>query len=148
MGGYHILVRRFLLTEALPGLQSRDLTRTYRHPAQEVLVFTISADQMSSLTELRKAAFLGRLCTFIEEQTHRTPDESSLDDFFVRGSTYGLSSEREFAGYIAMAWMSGVIPPAPDHEWIASIMRDPYRLPEDKVKALFDVANLKLGERT
>jgi len=103
---------------------------------------------MASLTNLRKTAFLDRLRAFIEGQTHRTPGDGLLDDLFVRGSAYGLSSEREFAGYITMAWMSGVISPAPDHEWIASIMRDPYRLPEDKVKALFDVANLKLRERT
>lgn len=111
-------------------------------------MFTISADQMSSLTELRKTAFLGRMGRFVEEQTHRTPDDGVLDDLFVRGSAYGLTTEREFADYIIMAWMSGVIPPAPDHEWIGNIMRDPYRLPEDKVKALFDVANLKLRERT
>lgn len=108
----------------------------------------ISSKQMATLSANRKLAFLTRLYSFLTEKTGRQPAQGILGELFDRGCGYGLVAEQDLAGYVAMAWMAGVHPPAPDHGWIADILSDPYRLPEDKVAALFELAKRKQRERS
>ena len=105
----------------------------------------IRAAQMTALSQIRKAAFLGRLRRFIEDHTQRVPEEDALAGLFERGSSYGLVSEQQFAGYIMLAWQLGVRPPAPDPKWIAEVMSDPQRSPDGKVEAFFDRASSRLA---
>jgi hypothetical protein len=101
----------------------------------------IRAAQMTALSRIRKAAFLSRLRQFIQDKTQRAPESDALADLFERGLRYGLITEQQFAGYIMLAWQSGVRPPASDPKWIAEVMNDPYRLADAKVKTLFDRAS-------
>lgn len=105
----------------------------------------IGAAQMRTLSETRKAAFISRLRQFIEDEIQRTPEEAALARLFERGLAYGLITERQLAGYIVLAWQSGVRPPASDPEWIAEVMRDPFRAPDGKVATLFDRAGPRLA---
>jgi hypothetical protein len=107
----------------------------------------IGATQMMALSQMRKAAFLRRLRQFIEDHTQRVPEEDALAGLFERGSGYGLVSEQQFAGYIVLAWQSGVKPPAPDPQWIAEVMSDSRRSPDRKVEAIFDRASSRLAGR-
>ena len=107
----------------------------------------IGATQMMALSQMRKAAFLRRLRQFIEDHTQRIPEEDALAGLFERGSGYGLVSEQQFAGYIVLAWQSGVKPPAPDPQWIAEVMSDSRRSPDGKVEAIFDRASSRLAGR-
>jgi len=107
----------------------------------------IGTSQMAALTQIRKAAFLRRLREFIEDRTQRVPEEDTLAALFERGSRYGLVSEQQFAGYIMLSWQSGVRPPAPDAQWIAEVMSDPYRSPGAKVDTLYDRASLRIAGR-
>jgi hypothetical protein len=104
----------------------------------------IGAAQMAALSEIRKAAFLRRLREFIEDHTQRIPEEDALTDLFERGASYGLVSERQFAGYIMLTWQAGVRPPAPDPQWIAEVMSDSQRSLDGKVEAIFDRATARL----
>ncbi len=97
---------------------------------------------MAALSEARKKAFLVRVRQFIQEETQRAPQESVLAALFDRASRYGLVTERQFAGYIDLAWQSGVVPPAPDPQWIAEVMNHPGLLPETKVETIFGRARL------
>src|SRR5262245_7716580 len=108
----------------------------------------ISAAQMTALSQIRQAAFLRRLRQFIEDQTQRIPEDEALAGLFERGSGYGLISERQFAGYIMLAWQCGVRPPAPDPQWIADVMSDSRRSPDGKVEAIFDRASSMIAGRT
>lgn len=105
----------------------------------------IGAAQIRALSEIRKAAFIGRLRQFMEDEIRRIPEEPALARLFERGLAYGLSTERQLAGYIVLAWQSGVRPPAADPAWIAEVMRDPYRSPDGKVETLFDRAGSRLA---
>jgi len=107
----------------------------------------ITAAQMAALSEARRKAFLLRVRQFIQEETRRAPQESVLADLFDRASRYGLVTERQFAGYIALAWQFGVVPPASDPRWIAEVMSNPRLLPENKVKTIFDRAKLSAKGR-
>jgi hypothetical protein len=107
----------------------------------------IRAAQMAALSQMRKTAFLRRLRRFIEEHTQQVPEVDALAGLFERGSGYGLVSEQQFAGYITLAWQSGVRPPASDPQWIADVMSDPRRSPDGKVEAIFDRANARLAGR-
>ena len=101
----------------------------------------ITAAQMAALSEARKKAFLLRVRRFIQDETQRAPQENVLTDLFDRASCYGLVTERQFAGYIVLAWQFGVIPPASDPHWIAEVMSNPRLLPDDKVDTLFGRAS-------
>ena len=101
----------------------------------------ISAAQMAALSEAQKKAFLVRVRQFIKEETQRVPQEGVLADLFDRASHYGLVTERQFAGYIALAWQSGVVPPASDPHWIAEVMNHPGLRPEAKVETIFGRAS-------
>jgi hypothetical protein len=101
----------------------------------------ITAAQMAALSEARKKAFLLRVHQFIQEETQHAPQGNVLTDLFDRASRYGLVTERQFAGYIVLAWQSGVIPPASDPNWIAEVMSNPRLLPDDKVDTLFGRAS-------
>lgn len=111
-------------------------------------MFKISSEQIAMLSENRKRAFLARLSSFITEKAGRQPAPETLGELFDRGCSYGLMAEQDLAGYVTMAWMAGVHPPAPDPDWMAEILSDPYRLPEDKVGALFELADRKQRERS
>lgn len=101
----------------------------------------ITAAQMAALSEARKKTFLLRVRQFIQEETQRAPQEIVLADLFDRASRYGLVTERQFAGYIVVAWQSGVVPPASDPRWIAEVMNHPGLLPEAKVETIFGRAS-------
>ena len=105
----------------------------------------IRAAQIRALAEIRRAAFISRLRQFMEGELHRIPEEPALARLFERGLAYGLTSEQQLAGYISLAWQSGVRPPAPDPQWIAEVMSDPYRSPDGKVETLFDRASSRLA---
>ena len=105
----------------------------------------IGASQMAELSRIRRAAFLGRLRQFIADNTQRIPEENALSGLFERASAYGLITEQQFAGYIMLAWQSGVRPPASDPEWIAEVMMDLSRSPDGKVETLFDRAGSRLA---
>ena len=96
---------------------------------------------MTALFRARKAAFLGRVRQFIADNAQPVPEHDTLAALFDRASSYGLITEQQFAGYILLAWQSGVKPPASDPAWIAEIMQDGSRMPEDKLTTLFDRAN-------
>jgi hypothetical protein len=108
----------------------------------------IHAAQMTALSQIRKAAFLTRLRQFIQDKTRSVPEEDALADLFERASSYGLITEQQFAGYIMLAWQSGVRPPASDPKWIAEVMSDPSRLPDGKVETLFHRAGSRLAGQT
>lgn len=107
----------------------------------------ITAVQMAALSEARRKTFLLRVRQFIQAETQRTPQENVLAELFDRASRYGLVSEQQFAGYIALAWQFGVVPPASDPHWIAEVMGNPRLRPEAKVEAIFDRARLLNKER-
>ena len=101
----------------------------------------ITAAQIAALSEAQKNVFLVRVLRFIQEETQREPERNALADLFDRASRYGLVTERQFAGYIVVAWQSGVIPPASDPQWMAEVMKRPDLLPDKKVETLFGLAN-------
>jgi hypothetical protein len=107
----------------------------------------IRAAQMTALFRARKAAFLGRVRQFIADNAQPVPGDDTLAALFDRASAYGLISEQQFAGYILLAWQAGVKPPASDPAWIAEIMEDRSRMPEEKLTTLFDRASLQAERR-
>jgi len=101
----------------------------------------ISSDQMATLTMQRRVRFIERLAGFIESKTQRSPERTALADLFSRAMGYGMTTEQQVAGYITLAWASGAHEATIDPDWIADVMNDPFRVADDKVKALFDKAD-------
>ena len=101
----------------------------------------ITAAQMAALSEAQKNAFLVRVLRFIQEETQQEPERNALSGLFDRASGYGLVTERQFAGYIVVAWQSGAVPPATDPQWIVEVMKRPDLLPDNRVETLFGLAS-------
>jgi len=103
--------------------------------------------QMQTLGEQHLSAFLGRFEQFAQDRVGRAPERPLSQALFDRGRSYGLLSEQELVGYMLLAWGAGARPPTPDPEWILTLMTDPHRTAEDKIRTLFDLAEQRAGVR-
>jgi hypothetical protein len=115
--------------------------------ARESLEMQIQPEQMAALTAQRQNRFLDRLAGFIETRTQRAPERTALDGLFARATGYGLVTEQQVAGYVTLAWAAGAHESAADPAWIAEVMADAFRTPDDKVAALFQRADRFPGRR-
>ncbi len=105
----------------------------------------ISSNQMAALTQSRRAEFLWRVKAFLGQRAQRPVEVGELAVLYERGERYGLVTEQELAGYIAMAWAVDAGRDARDPTWIERIMGDPHRVASDRVAALFRAADAQAG---
>ena len=102
----------------------------------------IQPAQMAALTAQRLNAYMDRLTDFVEKKMQRKPEREAMDALFKRGTRYGLVTEQQFTAYILLTWAAGARPEVADPAWIAEVMIDAYRMPSDKIAAIFERAGL------
>ena len=100
----------------------------------------ISPRQMDALARARRAGLLERIRAFIEQRAQRPVHDDELAALCRRGERYGLVTEQEIAGYVVIAWAVEAGRQGQDPPWIARIMNDAYRVPGDRVAALYKAA--------
>lgn len=108
----------------------------------------LSDSQEQQLRSHYLAAFLQHFEDFAMQHVGHRPARSLSHALFERGRHYGLLSEQDLVGYMLLAWGAGAHPPEPDPAWILELMTDPHRTAEDKLRALFDLADQGAGRQT
>ena len=56
---------------------------------------------------------------------------------FDRGSTWGLGSEQQLAGFKVLGWVAWARQCGTEPGWVTDVLTDPHRVADDKIEALF-----------
>ena len=62
--------------------------------------------QLQALKAQRQASFLRRVAAYAQAMAGQLPDHETLSQLFDRGSTCGLVSEQQLAGFMVLGWIA------------------------------------------
>ena len=93
--------------------------------------------QMQALKAQRQTSFLRRVAEYAEAMAGQLPDRETLSQLFDRGSTCGLVSEQQLAGFMVLGWIAWARQSGTEPGWVTDILTDPHRVADDKIEALF-----------